>query len=149
MPPIGLRTCHDGIADRRQGGLSQEAGMSEPPMPYETEAPNAYRWTNDAFSLLICGDLIASVKDAGDVQTAIVQGKCPRCGHTFSFRQVQDAVSGEAMTALGQRRAERESANYVELTVSCLCEEEHPGRPPGGDHGCGINFRVDVLPSAS
>jgi hypothetical protein len=123
--------------------------MTEPPLPYETDAPNAYRWTDQAFGLLICGDLIASVKETSGIQTAIVQGKCPRCGHTFSFRQVQDAVSGEATTALGQRGTERGSADYVELTVSCLCEEEHPGRPPAVDHGCGINFRVDVLPSAS
>ena len=120
---------------------------STTPVPYETDAPNAYQWTTTAFDYLEGGKLSASVNEAGGVQTANVHGACPRCGDAFNFSQVLDAVTGESAGVLGRRFTLR-GEDYVPLTVSCWCTEPHEGRPKGVDHGCGINFRVDVLPGA-
>lgn len=117
------------------------------PLSYETSAPNAYTWTAIAFDLLTGDKLSASVKKAGGIQTAVVHGGCPRCGHEFNFSQVLDAVSGESFRTPGKRTFER-TADFIPLTVSCRCTEPHPGRPAEFDHGCGINFRVDVMPDA-
>ena len=120
---------------------------SDPPHPdvpvlYETAAPNAYRWTETAYDYLTGDKLFAKVEQASGIQTAVVTGRCPRCGDNVNFSQVHDAVSGESLGRRGPSRAGRE-AGYVELTVSCCCTEPHEGRPEGVSHGCGINFRVE------
>jgi hypothetical protein len=123
---------------------------SEPPVPYETAAPNAKRWTSAAFDYLVDEKLFASVRQTNGVQTAVVSGDCPRCGDDVNFTQVLDAVTGESLgprLSFGLRGDER-GAGYLELTASCWCTEPHEGRPGGVDDGCGINFRVVVVPDA-
>ncbi|MCB1029206.1 MAG: hypothetical protein KDB24_15760 [Microthrixaceae bacterium] len=120
----------------------------DPPaeQPFEVDAPNAYKWTKAAFKLLQAGELSAHVRTDHEVHSAVVNGACPRCCHDVGFTQVLDAVTGESMTTLGNRPAAAVD-EYELLTVECRCVAEHPGRPKGIDHGCGINFRVDVLRS--
>lgn len=116
--------------------------------PWEVDAPNAYKWTKAAFKLLQAGELSAQVRTNHEVHSAVVKGACPRCSHDVGFTQVLDAVTGESMTTLGTRSATAVD-EYEQLTVECRCGAEHPGRPKGVDHGCGVNFRVDVLRSGS
>lgn len=114
---------------------------------YQADAPNAYRWTETAYDLLLAGKLSASVTRAGAISTATVSGQCPYCTDDVKFSEVLDAVTGESMTTLGWRRlegAEADDDGYVPLTVSCRCTEPHAGRPADVNCGCGVNFRVDV-----
>jgi hypothetical protein len=120
---------------------------AEPNVSYETSAPNAYQWTDKAYDLLQAGRLTASVHTKAGIQTATVEGDCPHCHHDVNYRQVFDAVAGEPLSTLGERTTGID-VGYVPLTVSCQCTEFHKGRPDKIDHGCGINFRIDVLPDA-
>lgn len=115
----------------------------QPPDPgWETEAPNAYKWTSEAFDLLIAGKLEAQVTVRAGVAQAVASGECPRCHDQFTDRQVLDAVVGESIRTLGTE--EMASTGYLGLTVSCKCTEPHHGRPAGVTEGCGINFRIEV-----
>ncbi len=124
-----------------QDGSNKPASSAQ---PFEVDQPNAYKWTKDAFQLLQAGELSAEVRTDHDVRSAVVHGECPRCSHDVHFTQILDAVTGESMTTLGATTAPA-SAEYQQLTVECRCGAEHLGRPKGVTHGCGINFRVDVL----
>jgi hypothetical protein len=117
-----------------------------PGLAYETDAPNAYKWTEIAYDYLLDGKLAADVRSAGGISTATVTGECPYCRDNVNFSEVLDAVSGESLETLGFRRAQPAPADdgYVSLTVSCRCTGQHTGRPAQVNHGCGINFRVDV-----
>ena len=136
-------------ADPGSGGQANPAGTASPPsVGYQTDAPNAYRWTEVAYDYLVNGELTASIRSASGISTATVTGTCPYCRDDVKFSQVLDVVTGEAMTTLGWRRAEPVQADddYVPLTVSCACTEPHAGRPEGVKYGCGISFRVEVQP---
>jgi hypothetical protein len=116
-------------------------------VPYETDAPNAYKWTEKAYDLLEKGDLTASVKSASGISTATVAGDCPYCGDNVNFSEVLDAVTGESIATLGRQDSQSalpDDEGYVPLTVSCSCTEPHAGRPADINHGCGINFRIEV-----
>jgi hypothetical protein len=113
------------------------------PVPYENAAPNSYEWTERAYDLLVAGKLSAAVVTHSGIQTAEVTGECPHCSHDVNFRQVLDAASRETMGTLGARETTAE-VDYAPLTVACSCTESHTGRPPTVNHGCGVNFRVDV-----
>jgi hypothetical protein len=115
-------------------------------VPYQTDAPNAYKWTEKAYDLLQGGELTASIKSAGEISTATVSGECPYCQDNVNFSEVLDAVAGESLGTLGWQRkqAAQPDDGYVSLTVSCSCTELHAGRPADINHGCGINFRIEV-----
>lgn len=116
------------------------------PMRYETEQPNAYRWTEKAYAALTNRTMRADVDGADGSRRAKVTGPCPRCGHEIHFDQLLDAVAGEdgTLNTLG-RTVDAVLPAYLELVVSCRCGEAHPGRPEGTTSGCGINFRADIL----
>jgi hypothetical protein len=117
--------------------------QAPPRVHYENAAPNSYEWTERAYDLLVAGKLRAGVVTHSGIQTAEVSGECPHCTHDVNFRQVLDAASRETTGTLGARETAADVA-YVPLTVACSCTESHTGRPPAVNHGCGVNFRVDV-----
>jgi hypothetical protein len=117
-----------------------------PELPYEMVAPNAYQWTEVAYDMLEDGRLTASITATGGIQTARVDGPCPRCEHPLNVQQILDIVTGEDMATLGSHVATVNVDEYVPLIVPCECTEGHDGRPEGVTHGCGINFRLDVRP---
>jgi hypothetical protein len=127
-----------------QGPPTNEPGAG---VPYEKAAPNAYKWTERAYDLLIAGDLTAEVRVAAGVQTAYVTGECPHCRHDVRFDQVLDAVAGEVYSTLGESISAPESP-YIPLVASCRCSEPHEGRPEKTERGCGINFRIEILANA-
>jgi hypothetical protein len=128
-------------ANPHSGGSAGSQGIA-----YETDAPNAYKWTETAYDYLLAGKLTASIQSAGGISTAIVTGTCPHCGDDVKFSEVLDAVTGESMGTLSWRGTQPTQADdgYVPLTVSCSCTGQHAGRPADIHHGCGINFRVEV-----
>jgi hypothetical protein len=132
------------------GSPASPAGPAGPAgpqrVPYETDAPNAYRWTETAYDLLEGGKLTASIRSAGGISTATVSGECPYCRDNVNFSEVLDAVTGESTGTLGWQRAQpsQPDDSYVPLTVSCSCTELHAGRPADINYGCGINFRIEV-----
>ena len=124
---------------------AQPPAQPRPAYPYQTEAPNAYHWTEIAYDYLMGGRLTAGIRSAGRVSTAIVSGTCPYCQDDVKFTQVLDAVTGESMRTLGQGDAPAAADDgYVPLTVSCACTGQHAGRPSGVTAGCGINFRIEL-----
>lgn len=134
-------------ADPGSSGSASPAGSAgSQSVAYETDAPNAYKWTEAAYDYLLDGKLTASIRSAGGISTATVTGTCPNCGDNVNFSEVLDAVTGESMGTLGRRGTQPAQADdgYVPLTVSCSCTEQHAGRPTDINHGCGINFRVEV-----
>lgn len=138
-------------ANPGSGGPASPAGSAgSQGVTYEADAPNAYKWTEVAYDYLLDGKLTASIRSAGGISTATVTGTCPYCGDDVNFSEVLDAVTGESMGTLGWRRAQPAPADdgYVPLTVSCSCTAQHTGRPADVNHGCGINFRVEVRQDA-
>jgi hypothetical protein len=143
-------------ADPGSGGPDNPANPAGPAVPqgvaYEAAAPNAYQWTEVAYDYLVDGKLTASITSAGGISTATVTGTCPYCADDVNFSEVLDAVTGESIGTLGWRRLRpapaKAGVDYVPLTVSCSCTVQHPGRPAGVPHGCGINFKVEVLRGA-
>lgn len=134
-------------ADPGSGGSAIPAAPAgSQGVAYQVDAPNAYKWTEVAYDYLLDGKLTASVRSTGGISTATVTGACPYCEDDVNFSEVLDAVTGESMGTLSRRAAEPVPAGdgYVPLTVSCCCTGQHPGRPPGISHGCGINFQVEV-----
>jgi hypothetical protein len=125
-----------------------EPAASNGELPYEKDAPNAYRWTEAAYELLGAG-LEAAVTTVHDIQTARVEGECPRCHHQMLFEQVLDIVAGEDLATLGDASRSAVADTFVEVTASCRCPEKHLGRPEGVAYGCGINFRIDVMPESA
>lgn len=117
---------------------------SKPEFNYESAAPNAYEWTEAAHDALLAGTLGASVCVAGGIETARVSGKCPRCDHEVHFSHVRDAVAGHSAGTLGASNVPATEL-YVSIDAECRCSEGHPGRPKEIGHGCGINFRIDVI----
>ena len=113
-------------------------------VPFETTNPNDYRWTDEAYSRLVSGQLKAEVSTNEGVKSVSVDGACPHCDHDVAFSQVLDAVAGEHLGFLGPD-ASAPDTSYVAVTVSCRCQASHPGRPAGVDRGCGVNFQVEVL----
>ena len=129
------------------GASAGPAGpASSQDVAYEADAPNAYKWTEVAYDYLLDGKLTASIRSTGGISTATVTGTCPYCGDDVNFSEVLDAVTGESMGTLGWRRTRPDQPDdgYVPLTVSCSCTAQHAGRPADVNHGCGINFRVEV-----
>ena len=134
-------------ANPGSGGSASPAGSAgSQGIAYEADAPNAYKWTEIAYDYLLDGKLTAGIRSAGGISTATVTGTCPHCGDDVNFSEVLDAVTGESTGTLGWREAQPAQADdgYVPLTVSCSCTAQHPGRPADVNHGCGINFRVEV-----
>jgi hypothetical protein len=136
--------------------VAADSGSASPAAPgrpagsqaaaYQVDAPNAYQWTEVAYDYLLDGKLSTSIRHAGGISTASVTGTCPYCGDDVNFSEVLDAVAGESMRTLGRRgtQSDQDGDGYMPLTVSCCCTGQHPGRPPGISHGCGINFQVEV-----
>jgi hypothetical protein len=134
-------------ADSSSGGSAipgRPAGSQA--VAYQVDAPNAYEWTEVAYDYLIDGKLTASIRSTGGISTATVTGTCPYCEDDVNFSEVLDAVTGESPGTLSRRAARPVQVDdvYVPLTVSCFCTGQHPGRPVGVSHGCGINFQVEV-----
>lgn len=135
------------VADPGSGGLANPGGTAgSQVVAYQAGAPNAYEWTEVAYEYLLDGKLAASIRTVGGISTATVTGTCPYCKDDVNFSEVLDAVTGESMGTLSRRTAQPIPADdgYVPLTVSCSCLGQHPGRPVGVSHGCGINFQVEV-----
>ena len=131
------------------GGPSYAKEEDAPQLHWETDQPDAYRWTDRAFELLLDGVLSAHVRKIGGIMTASVTGKCPRCDHEVGFEQIREAVAGEALQVLGGQEPMAEThCTYVAVDVECRCGEGHPGRPTETRRGCGVNFRVEVRPEA-
>lgn len=133
--------------DPGPGGSAGPAGLGGPQVvAYLADAPNAYKWTEIAYDYLLDGELTAGVRTLGGISTATVAGTCPYCKDDVNFSEVLDAVAGESLATLGLRRERPVPAGdgYVALTVSCACTGQHPGRPAGVSHGCGVNFQVEV-----
>ncbi|MBA9002837.1 hypothetical protein [Thermomonospora cellulosilytica] len=112
---------------------------------YETERPFDYRWTQEAYSMLLSGELQAKAIRKGSVGIFHISGACPRCGHYFEQSDVLEAVTtGErARETPEPERRQNEGSEYAEADVACACSEPHTGRP-ANDKGCGIKFRVDA-----
>ena len=91
-------------ANPGSGGPASPAGPARSAdVPYETDAPNAYKWTEVAYDYLLDGKLTASIRSAGGISTATVTGTCPYCADDVNFSEVLDAVTGESMGTLGWR----------------------------------------------
>ncbi len=122
--------------------------MTEP-LPYETKQPNNYRWTSEAFDLLVAKRLEVEVDQKHGIRTVSLTGPCPRCKDEVNFHQILDGISGEQPGTLSDMKGvvaepatTAPTTTVVALTAACQCGEEHPGRPDGVSHGCGINFNV-------
>jgi hypothetical protein len=129
------------------GPSTGNTGDTGPDVPWESNAPNAYRWTLAAFTSLTDGKLGSKVTIKGAIAQASTSGECPRCTHQFSYTQVLQAVVGESLRTLGTDAAA--DSSYLALTVPCQCSESHTGRPDGITQGCGINFRIEVRPQSA
>lgn len=125
-----------------QADQNQQQTNPLPDPGWEVDGANAYKWTSDAYDLLLAGKLNAAVAVRSGVTQASADGECPRCHHQFQWHQVLDAVVYEPVRTLGVEQTD--SAGYVGLTVQCTCTEPHTGRPPDVTSGCGINFRIEV-----
>jgi len=129
------------------GNTDNGAGPAgSPVIPYQVDAPNAYKWTEIAYDYLLAQKLTAGIRTLEGISTATVNGTCPYCTDDVNFTEVLDAVTGESMATLSRRARPSVAADdgYVPLTVTCRCAGQHPGRPDGVRQGCGINFRVEV-----
>jgi hypothetical protein len=111
--------------------------------PYERNRPNAFEWTDKAFDMLRDGRLAAEVHRHGGLESAVVVGPCPRCGHTFRYESSRDAVGvgGRALESTGPDDVD----DYALVDVRCGCAGEHAGRL-ADERGCGIVFRIEVRP---
>lgn len=118
--------------------------MSNASTTYEKSAPNHYRWTSEAYDAIIAGTMTATIVSQGNIQTARVNGPCPRCGHEVHFSLVLDVVTGERSGTLSNDSPLVADDEYVPVPVSCQCGEAHEGRPDAVKHGCGINFMVEI-----
>ena len=85
-------------------------------LPYERSARNAYEWTDKAFDELGTGLLQAHVHRRDGMQSAVVTGACPRCGHTFHYTTSPDAIgTGGGTRTLGppcRRRPRRPMSSW-------------------------------------
>lgn len=76
----------------------------------------------------------------------ILTGECPRCGHEFTATiplTPATVTPGRAIT--GQFGGSAMTANPVQHTVYCACQQEHEGRPDG-DLGCGAVTNLTLNP---
>lgn len=123
--------------------------ISDKPLPYERDRPNAYEWTDRAYDMLVAGQLEASVHRRQNLEVAVVVGACPRCRHAFRFETTNAAIGVGGRTLgpaqPGPTGEARPADDYVPVTASCTCSGEHTGRQ-ANEHGCGITFRVETLP---
>ncbi len=79
------------------------------------------------------------VLDVAAPGSAILSGRCPRCGHSMTFPVLTDyfpkGVWHEKTSAAGKGKRET-----VEPMV-CLCRDEHPGKPADVE-GCGAHWKL-------
>jgi hypothetical protein len=129
-------------AGTRRTSMSQHA-PEQRPKPYETREPYAHTWTLKAYQLLVAGQLHARLRVIDRIETATVEGPCPRCGDQIHDTQVFTASAEGTRTA----NVDITGLDYVPVTVTCSCGETHPGRPDG-QRGCGITFRLELLREA-
>jgi hypothetical protein len=78
------------------------------------------------------------------LETATVDGACPRCSHQFRFSSSHDAVGTGGRTLEGDDET-LDLDEYVPVDVCCRCRGTHPGRQDD-EVGCGIAFRIEVAP---
>ena len=108
------------------------------------------RWTEIAVDMLTKGTLAGRFRSTRGVGSAHVWGSCPRCGDTLDVRQTLTAVlAGERSGALNERyHAAEMNMIPVAVDIDCGCHVMHSGAPDG-IAGCGISFRVELLPDIS
>lgn len=80
------------------------------------------------------------------VGVMVLTGACPRCTHEFTATiplTPATVTPGRAIT--GQFGGRSMTANPVEHTVYCACQQEHEGRPDG-ELGCGAVTNLTLTP---
>jgi hypothetical protein len=111
------------------------------------EKTTAFRWTEQAFTLLGTGKLHAEIhQPRPGVRVSHVWGQCPRCGHHLDDWQTLSAVTG----LIGARRPDSTAHDTAvePIDVGCGCGMTHPGTPPETT-GCGVSFRIELEPIPS
>lgn len=124
---------------------SWETALTDSPLPWDSIDPLAARWTDDAYDMLKTGTLKASIIIKSGVETAIVKGECPRCGHDFEHSQIQTAVANFAEDRQPDREPVESKSKWVFVDARCNCISAHSGRPSSQTQGCGIAFCVPAL----
>lgn len=99
-----------------------------------------FHWTERAYALLGT-TLTVNLVDAGTVPCFVVEGDCPRCGHSLIDRQTTVALVGLSGSSRGQGA---DDVDAVTLDVTCNCGTAHQGAPQGAT-GCGVSFRLEVV----
>lgn len=99
------------------------------------------------YSQVDCSELSTDIRNglfkktsANGIATLI--GRCPRCGHDFSFSfPVRPMVVTPGSYVTGQSGSGSLTAPHQEHTIFCSCTYEHEGRPED-EVGCGAMTRL-------
>lgn len=80
----------------------------------------------------------------------VLTGACPRCTHDFTATiPLRAATVTPGRSVAGQSGGSSMTANPVEHTIYCACQQEHVGRPDG-ELGCGavtnVTLNIKVRP---
>ena len=118
-------------------------------MSHRYEDSSDLRWTEIAAEMMAKGRIAGRFKLTGGIGSAHVWGFCPRCEHRFDVRQTLTAViPGERTGVINEgRQAPDAELLPVPVDVDCGCGLVHSGGPDGIT-GCGISFRVELLPDS-
>lgn len=117
---------------------------------HKYEESSDLRWTEIAVDMITKGSIDGRFKITGGIGSAHVWGSCPRCKHRFDVRQTLTAViPGERTGVINEGHQAPSAGLYpVAVDVDCGCSVVHPGGPDGIT-GCGISFRVELLPDTT
>lgn len=99
------------------------------------------RFTERAFEFVENGSLALKTARDGDIVLAVgVSGTCPRCLHPHADTAYPTAVGVGDLRRLEQVQHRWPPIDF--LVFRCKCEETHAGREEG-QHGCGLEYRLD------
>lgn len=111
---------------------------------WESQAPNAFVWSDKAYDMMTADPptLTARLARKRGVLACSLSGPCPRCGDPIPQTIVLSAVT-EKVSAFSYESPIRAAGDEpVKVVVSCTCSEPHDGRPTAKTSGCGINFAL-------
>lgn len=123
--------------------------MTTSTLPYLLTGHNRYEYTEKAFVLITEGRLSVKLLGEGQGSTIIASGDCPYCAHdvryTLSDCLIYSGCEGQVLGAEQTELLPLPDGRYVTADVTCMCLEDHPGRPAKVAAGCGVTFKVEVL----
>lgn len=126
--------------DEDEARVGDGRGAPGPTMPWESTAPYAQEWTDQAYDDMSEGRSSAWLARPHGVPTLFFEGPCPRCRCDSSLSAPQEfVVDGDGRLGGGSRGV---ASAWHELPASCQCDGPHVGRPDGIKIGCGVSFTL-------